>query len=369
MRGDQPALAVRNDQIVLAERNAGLRRLGEPEAHQPVGEDHALLLTAMAIDHVDHVGDALLRQLPVDQVERHIGVLRQDLRDHHAARRGHDDRADRIAAGIHRFIARPDLVVQRDPLGEQRVLDLADLAEGRRLVIRRLLEQRGFQRQVVNAQHDILAGHDDRLAVRRAEDVVGGHHQHAAFELRFQRQRHMHRHLVAVEVGVEGGADQRVKLDRFAFDQHRLERLDAEAVQGRRAVQHHRMLADHLFQDVPHFGTLLLHHPLGGLDGRRVAVFFQLRVDERLEQLERHLLRQAALVQLQFRPDHDHRAARVVDALAQQVLPEAALLALQHVGQRFQRPLVGARDRPSAAAVVEQRIDAIPAACAFRCAR
>ena len=96
------------------------------------------------------------------------------------------------------------------------------------------------------------------------------------FELRFQRQRHVHRHLVAVEVGVERGADQRVKLDRLAFDQHRLERLDAQAMQGRRAVQHHRMLADHLFQDVPHLGTLLLHHPLGGLDGGGVAVLLQL---------------------------------------------------------------------------------------------
>ena len=70
------------------------------------------------------------------------------------------------------------------------------------------------------------------LPLAGTEDVVGGHHQHARFQLRFQRQRHVHGHLVAVEVGVEGGADQRMKLDRLAFDQHRLERLDAEAVQA-----------------------------------------------------------------------------------------------------------------------------------------
>ncbi len=116
------------------------------------------------------------------------------------------------------------------------------------------------------------------------------------------------------------------------------------------------MLADHLLQDVPNLRTLLLHHPLGGLDGGGVAVLLQLGVDERLEQLERHLLRQAALVQLQLRPDHDDGTAGIVDALAQQVLAEAALLALQHVGQRLQRALVGARDRPAAAAVVEQRV-------------
>ena len=84
------------------------------------------------------------------------------------------------------------------------------------------------------------------------QDVVRGQHQRARFHLRFERQRHVHRHLVAVEVGVERRADQRMQLDRLAFDQHRLERLDAEAVQRRRAVQHHRVLADHFLEDVPH---------------------------------------------------------------------------------------------------------------------
>ena len=175
--------------------------------------------------------------------------------------------------------------------------------------------------------------HDDRLAAGGRQDVVGRHHQHARLELGFQRQRHVDRHLVAVEVGVEGGADQRMELDRLALDQHRLEGLDAEAVQRRRAVEQHRMLADHLFEDVPHLRPLLLDHALGGLDGVGHAVGLQARVDERLEQLERHLLRQAALLQLELRADHDDRAARVVDALAEQVLAEAALLALQHVGR------------------------------------
>lgn len=75
------------------------------------------------------------------------------------------------------------------------------------------------------------------------------------------------------------------------------------------------------------------------------------------EQLERHLLRQAALVQLQLRAGHDDRTARIVDALAEQVLTEAALLALQHVGQRLERTLVRARDRAAATAIVEQRVD------------
>ncbi len=104
----------------------------------------------------------------------------------------------------------------------------------------------------------VLRRHDDRHAVRRMQDVVGRHHQHARFELRFQRQRDVHGHLVAVEVGVERGADQRVKLDRLALDQHRLERLDAQAMERRRAVEQNRMLADNLVEDIPDLRLLLL---------------------------------------------------------------------------------------------------------------
>ncbi len=117
------------------------------------------------------------------------------------------------------------------------------------------------------------------------------------------------------------------------------------------------MLADDLVQDVPHLGTLLLHHLLRALDGVDVTALFELVVDERLEELERHLLRQTALVQLQRGADDDHGAARVVDALAEQVLAEAALLALEHVGQALERALVRTGDGLAAAAVVEEGVD------------
>src|SRR6187549_544893 len=102
---------------------------------------------------------------------------------------------------------------------------------------------------------------------------------------------------------------------------------------------------------------LALDHLLRGLDRGREAHRLELVEDERLEQLERHQLRQAALVQLELRADDDDRAPRVVDALAEQVLAEAAALALDHVGERLERTLVRARHRLAAAAVVEQRID------------
>src|SRR5687767_5145651 len=76
--------------------------------------------------------------------------------------------------------------------------------------------------------------------------------------------------------------------------------------------------------------------------------------DERLEELERHRLRKTALVQLELRADDDHRTARIIDALAEQVLTEPALLALQHVGQRLQRTLAAAANCLRATAIVEQ---------------
>src|SRR5690606_24217672 len=143
----------------------------------------------------------------------------------------------------------------------------------------------------------------------------------------------------------------------LAFDQRGLERLDTQTVQRRCAVQENRMLADNLVEDIPNLGTFLFDQLLGLLDRGREALGVKARVDEGLEQLKRHLLRQAALVQLQLRTRHDDRTAGIVDALADQVLAEPALLALQHVGQRLQRARVGAGDDAAATAVIDQRLD------------
>ena len=69
-------------------------------------------------------------------------------------------------------------------------------------------------------------------------------------------------HLVAVEVGVEALADQRMELDGVALDEDRLEGLDAHAVQRRGPVEQHGVVADHLLEDVPHLGVLPLEHLL-----------------------------------------------------------------------------------------------------------
>ena len=116
------------------------------------------------------------------------------------------------------------------------------------------------------------------------------------------------------------------------------------------------MVLDDLLQDLVHLGALALHDLLGALDRLGDALLDQLVDDERLEQLDRHRLGQAALVQAQLRAHHDDRAAGVVDALAEQVLAEPALLALEHVREALERPLAATPDGLGAPPVVEQRV-------------
>jgi hypothetical protein len=213
--------------------------------------------------------------------------------------------------------------------------------------------------QVVETEDHVLGRRRERRAVRRRENVVGGEHQDARLRLRLGREREVHRHLVAVEVRVERVADQRVDLDRLALDQHGLEGLDAQSMEGRCAVEQHRVLVDDLLEHVPDLGDHGVHHLLGGLDVLHLLALDEPSHDEGLEQLERHQLRQPALVDLQVRARHDHRATGVVDALTEQVLAEPALLALEHVREGLQRPIARAGDRSPAAPVVEQGIDGL----------
>ena len=90
-------------------------------------------------------------------------------------------------------------------------------------------------------------------------------------------------HLVTVEVGVERLTSQRVQLNSLTLNQLRLEGLNAQAVQRRCTVEHHRVLRNGLLQNVPHLWALALNHALGGLDVLGIVVFYQALHDERLE--------------------------------------------------------------------------------------
>ena len=61
-------------------------------------------------------------------------------------------------------------------------------------------------------------------------------------------------------------------------------------------------------------------------------------------------------MEFEVRSHHNHRAARIVDALSEQVLTEATLLAFQRVRQRLQGPVVRAAKHTTAATVVEKSI-------------
>ena len=340
--GQDFRLVLRHLHVVDADGDA--RRSGELEAHvhQAVGEHHGLLESGLPIAGVDELPDFALVHGAVDQVE--VQFLRQQRAEQGAA----DGGFDQLAVGAHL-----DRGVQVGGPGLVGAVHLVAAAEHHALAAR----VDALAGHVVDAQHHVLRRHDHRLAVGRRKNVVRRHHQGPGLELRLQRQRHMHGHLVAVEVRIEGGADQRVKLDGLALDQQRLEGLDAEAMQGGRAVQKHRVLADHLFEEVPHDRLFALDQPARGLYRGGLGEHLQLGQHEGLEQLQRHLLGQAALVQLERGAHHDDRAARVVHALAQQVLAEAALLALDHVGQGLERALLAAGEGAAAAAVVQQRVD------------
>ncbi len=126
----------------------------------------------------------------------------------------------------------------------------------------------------------------------------------------------MDRHLVAVKVRVKSCTHQGMELDRLTFHQDRLKGLDPQSVEGGGPVQHHRMLLDHVLQYIPYLGLETLHHLLGILDIMGGAVGDQLLHHKGLEQLDRHLLGQTALIDLQLRPHHDNGTPGIVHTLA-----------------------------------------------------
>ncbi len=278
-------------------------------------------------------------------------ILRDGLVEQDAAHRGIDDAACRDAVCFD-GAAHSDLCLQRYRALLISHNGLVLVAEHLALAFVPVVHHR----QVVAAQNHVLRRHGNRLAVGRLEQIAGGKHQLARLALRLFRERHVHGHLVAVEIRVERGAHQRVQLDGTALHEHRLERLNAQTMQRRRAVQHYGVPFDHGLQRIPHLGAGALHHFAGRFDVVGDALFHQILHDKRLEQLERHLFGQAALVHFQLRAHHDNRAAGIIHAFAQQVLAETALLALEHIRKAFERAVVRPRYRAAAPAVVDESV-------------
>ena len=246
-----------------------------------------------------------------------------------------------------------------DLAGGDGELHLRDGLEEREqvLVILLLLHLLGAgMRQVVRPEHDILAGGADRFTGSRGEDVVGSQHEQARLQLGLHAQRHVHGHLVTVEVGVVTGTHERVQTDSVTLDEHRLEGLNGETVQRWGTVQEDGVSLGHLLQNIPHHRLLAVDHLLGRAHGVHQTTLLEVVDDEGLEEVQSHLLRQTALIHLEVRADHDDGTTGVVNALAEQVLAETAALALQHVGEGLERAVAGTRDVATVAAVVKQGV-------------
>ena len=211
--------------------------------------------------------------------------------------------------------------------------------------------------QVVGAEDHILSRNGYGVAVLRTQEVVCREHEYSCLGLRFGRQRNVDSHLVAVEVGVVCGTYQRMQLERAALNEDRLERLNAQTVQSRCAVEQHGVLLDDNLERVPNLGALLIDHLLCGLDVVCNAVLNKLLHDEGAEQLNGHFLGNAALIDLKIRADNDNATAGVVNTLAQQVLTETSLLALEHIRQRLECAGVCTGYGSAAAAVVDKCVN------------
>ena len=214
-----------------------------------------------------------------------------------------------------------------------------------------------YDGEVVGAKDHILRRNSDWLAVLRGQDVIDGEHQGACFSLRFDGQRQMAGHLVTVEVSVVAWAYKRMQLDRAAFPEDRFESLDTESVQRRCAVQEDRVFLDDIAKDFPDFRSELIDLLACRFEVACDASLDEFMHDERFEEFDRHFLRQATLVHFEFRTDNDNGTTGIVDTFAEEVLTETALLALQHVGEGFQRAVARAGDGASATAVIDQGID------------
>ena len=332
----------------------------------------------LAEAHIDDLAELLLANLHVDFQLEHVvervarleaHVLRHVAVENQAAEAGLDALVVdviAVAAGdvvfghvLRRHLAVPlardahgDAALEVDLPAEVGHHGLVLVGEAATLALR----ARTDAAQIVAADNHILRRRDNRLAVLRLQNIVGAQHQEAGFRLRLHGERNVHGHLVAVKVRVERGTGERMELHGLALDEDRLERLNAQTVQRRRAVQQNRMLLDDALEDIPHAGFAAIHHALGALDVVHNAGVDQPLHDERLEQLQRHALGQAALVQLELRADDDNGTTGVVHALAQQVLAETTLLAAQEVRKGLERAVAGARHRATAAAVVNQRV-------------
>ena len=140
----------------------------EAEAHDPVRKDNCLFLTAMTVNLVNNLRDFFLRQKAVDQIKTDFRILRQNFLDQHPARCGLDMLANLCSVFLNDRDAGLDLAVQGQDFVIDRMLGFRHIGNHHSLTW--LIGD--IHGQIIDAENDVLAWHDDRLATRRAQDVV-----------------------------------------------------------------------------------------------------------------------------------------------------------------------------------------------------
>ncbi len=254
-------LLCRDHHVVHADRDAGPGRGREAQVFQVVEHQDGHFLAEVQVHVADEVGQPLLLQVAVDEGD---DVAQRAVEEHAANGRVDQGPLDVLHLGMDDVLVvvlgRQVDVLPGVAHADRRVRgDLSLLVGQHHLVEVRedaplSLRVRAGLGQIVDSQNQVLRRDGQRTSRSGREDVVRGEHQHLRFDLRLRRQRHVNGHLVAVEIGVEGRADQGMDLDRLAFDEHRLEGLDAQAVQRRRAVEQDRVVPDDVLQRVPDLG-------------------------------------------------------------------------------------------------------------------
>ncbi len=210
--------------------------------------------------------------------------------------------------------------------------------------------------KVVRPKYDILGGCRNRPSVRRGKYIIRGVHYYTRFHLGFHRKRHVHGHLVPVEVGVESRADKGMQPYGLTLYKLGLKSLDTQAVECRRAVEEHRMLPYDVVKDIPYFGVFLLDHFLRAFYRMNETFLPEFPYYKRLIKFERHYLGKPALVYFKFRAHHYYATSRIIYTFSEKVLAETPLFSFKHVREGFKRPAPRPEDFPAVPAVIEERV-------------
>ena len=116
------------------------------------------------------------------------------------------------------------------------------------------------------------------------------------------------------------------------------------------------MIFDNVLKNVPHHVFRLFHGTFRRFDVVALTAFHKTAHNKRLEQLYRHFLGQAALINFQVGSYNDNRTSRIVHTFTQQVLTETSLFTAEHGGERFQLSVRRSGECFSSSAVIDQRV-------------